>query len=114
MEPENPKANKHLTPRFFYGWYIVGVGFIGDFMAVGMGPIALGVFLRPMRMALGWSFTKISTAFAIQGVLSMLLGPIVGLLLDRFGARPVMAFGAIVAGTGLILMGFVQHRCNQG
>jgi len=109
MQPENPKANKHLTPRFFYGWYIVGVGFIGDFMAVGMGPIALGVFLRPMRMALGWSFTKISTAFAIQGVLSMLLGPIVGLLLDRFGARPVMAFGAIVAGTGLILMGFVQH-----
>ena len=39
----------------------------------------------------------------------MLLGPIVGLLLDRFGARPVMAFGAIVAGIGLILMSFVQN-----
>ena len=93
------------------------MGFIGDFMAVGMGPIALGVFLRPMRMALGWSFTKISTAFAIQGILSMLLGPVVGLVLDRFGARPVMAFGAVVAGTGLILMGFVQHlwqnRCQD-
>jgi MFS family permease len=43
------------------------------------------------------------------GIAGMFAGPITGPLLDRYGARPVLAGGAITAGLGLILMMRVQE-----
>jgi MFS family permease len=109
MEHSGSAEQPPKHPRFFYGWLIVVVAFLGDFMAVGMGPAALGVFLRPMKEDLGWSFAQLSTAVAVQGVLTMIVGPIVGPLLDRIGAKPIMVWGAVVAGTGLMALGFVRE-----
>jgi MFS family permease len=63
-----------------------------------------GVFLKPMSYEFGWSRAATSGAFALYMVVSGLLSIISGRLSDRFGAWKVVAVGAVVSGTGYILM----------
>jgi MFS family permease len=87
--------------KLFYGWVIVGVGFVVT--CVGMGAmLSLGVFLQPMAEAMGWSRTGISTA-ALLNWLAMGAGAFLwGALSDRFGTRAVMLSGGVLLGIGLM------------
>lgn len=55
-------------------------------------------------VALGGSKTQVGLLFSVAAVVSMLLRPLVGGWIDRYGFRPVMVPGAVVlVGTLLIL-----------
>src|SRR5216684_3440940 len=87
--------------KLFYGWVIVGVGFVVT--CIGLGTmLSLGVFLQPMSAAMGWSRAGISMAallsFLFMGVGSLLWGA----LSDRFGARAVVLCGGVLLGAGLV------------
>jgi MFS family permease len=87
--------------KLFYGWVIVGAGLV--ITCVGLGAMmSLGIFLRPMSAAAGWSRTAISTA-ALLNFLCM--GPasfVWGALSDRFGTRSVVLSGGVLLGAGLV------------
>src|SRR5215831_11506959 len=87
--------------RIFWGWVIVGVGFVVT--CIGMGAmLSLGVFLQPMTEAMGWSRTGISTV-ALLNWLSMGVGSFVwGAASDRFGTRTVVLAGGVLLGIGLV------------
>jgi len=87
--------------RIFWGWVIVGVGFVVT--CIGMGAmLSLGVFLQPMTEAMGWSRTGISTV-ALLNWLSMGVGAFVwGAASDRFGTRAVVLAGGVLLGIGLV------------
>lgn len=96
-------------PRLFYGWVIVAVTLLSDAIAVGMGPATFGVFLRPMSEALGWSRTAFTSAVTLQSLANVALSPPLGLLLDRYGARPLMVLGGATAAVCFMLMGKVEE-----
>jgi OFA family oxalate/formate antiporter-like MFS transporter len=54
------------------------------------------LFVRPMHDTMGWPEHDIQTAFTIFVLLETWLGPLLGMLVDRFGPRPVVAMGAIL------------------
>jgi MFS family permease len=94
---------------FFYGWWIVLVNFMADFMAVGVGVYAFAVFIIPMTGALNWSRGAISVAPSLRTMVAGLMGPVVGPFIDkRNGARIVMGLGGVVAGVALILCSVVH------
>ena len=111
IQDQNPKAAilGRWYPPFFYGWIIVIVVFIGDFMASGVGPFNVPLFFKPMTDSMGWSLTQLTIALSAQAIAGMIVSPFVGSLLDKYGARPVMAGGAIIAGFGLILLMSIQE-----
>ena len=85
-----------------YRWVIVATG--GFMGCVAIGSIfSLPVFLAPMSAATGWSRTEISAAmtftFIAMGVASFGWG----MLMDRFGPRPVVMAGGALLGLGLVL-----------
>jgi MFS family permease len=89
-------------PRLFYGWVVVGVSAL--ITCVGMGALfSLGVFLKPIEEAMGWSRTGISTIallnWTFMGVGSLLWGA----LSDRYGGRVVALIGGTLLGLGLLL-----------
>ena len=99
---------KRKTP-FFYGWWIVIVNFMADFMAVGVGVYAFAVFVVPMSGALGWSRAAISFAPSLRTLVAGLMGPVVGPFIDRRnGARIAMTAGVFLAGLALMLCSLVQ------
>jgi MFS family permease len=96
------------TP-FYYGWVIVAVVFLAEFTTSGMGGSTISLFFKPMTDSLGWSLTSLVGAVTAQAVAGMVIAPLLGPLLDRYGARPVMLFGALAAGAGLLIMMAVQE-----
>ncbi len=96
-------------PRFFYGWVIVAVSFLQNMMAYGAGPAAFSIFLQPMTSALGWSRTTMTVATTFQSIGNLVVTPILGPMVDKYGPKYISVFGAAVAATAFLLMGGVSE-----
>ena len=87
----------------FYGWWIVFFAAIGLFM--GYGPVVsftFGVFFKPLSQEFGWTRAQVSLAFSLSLLVMSLLLPVVGRLVDRFGARKVIVPSVLLFGLGLM------------
>jgi MFS family permease len=61
-----------------------------------------------LRDELGWSKTALSGGAVIQQVESVLLGPVQGWFIDRFGPRGMICIGVVLFGAGFILLSRVD------
>lgn len=52
--------------------------------------LSLGIFIRPLEADFGWSRTEIALASTIVSYTVMLISPLQGYLVDRFGARAII------------------------
>ena len=102
--PKTPALKKGI----YYGWVIVAVVFLAEFTTAGMGGSTIALFFVPMGDDLGWPLTMMVGAVTAQSIAAMVTATLVGPLLDKFGARPVMLVGAITGGIGLIAMMGIQ------
>ncbi len=96
-------------PRVFYGWVVVGASLLSNIMVLGAGTASFTVFLAPMTSALGWSRITYTGAVTAQSLLNIAARPIIGIVLDRLGPRPLMAAGALVAGACYLLLSQVSQ-----
>lgn len=96
-------------PRLFYGWYIVAVAVVGQFVSAGVQAYGIGVFLKPMTEDLDWSRQSFSTVqtvtVAVGGIVALFLGGII----DRRGPRVLMLIGGIITGGSLVATSFVTE-----
>jgi MFS family permease len=92
--------------KIFYGWYILGAGFL--VYALGHGLMfSFGVFLKPLSENFHWSRSLTAAAFLIFMACRALSSVIMGGLTDRFGARAVVALGGLLMGMGTLLGGIM-------
>lgn len=68
---------------------------------------AFGLFLQPVSMDQGWGRETFAFAIALQNLIWGASQPFTGMLSDRFGAKPVVAIGALLYGAGLWVMSIV-------
>ena len=88
--------------RVPYRWVIVAAGSLMGCVAIG-SMFSLPVFLAPIAQATGWSRTGLSAAMTINFVALALAGFGWGIVVDRFGPRPVVLSGAVLVGLGIAL-----------
>ena len=62
----------------------------------------------PMARDLGVSAPTVLAAFSAALVMSAMLGPLAGRLIDQFGVRPVLAANSLVFATALAVMAVAQ------
>ncbi|MBW2182223.1 MAG: hypothetical protein JRG81_17930, partial [Deltaproteobacteria bacterium] len=60
----------------FYGWFIVAIAFIANFISVGTGFYVFNAFMEPLCEIRGWTRTDVNLALTI-GMTFMLLGQII-------------------------------------
>ena len=92
----------------FYGWYIVGVGFLANVASSFALASTLSIFLKPLTSELGISRGVFSLLRSGEGIIGACLAPLVGTLTDRYGGRWLMAIGASIVGVGYLLLGHVE------
>ena len=90
----------------FYGWWIVLACFFILVIAYGTRYYSFGVFFKPMMKEFGWTRATTSMAFTLSTILYGVAGPIIGLLVDRFGSRIVILIGAFLGGAGFAAIYF--------
>jgi len=87
---------------FFYGWIIVAVTFVT--MAVGVNVrTAFSLFFPPIIDEFGWERGITAGAFSFGFVVSAVVSPLIGRLMDRLGPRSVMELGVALMAGGLLL-----------
>jgi MFS family permease len=98
---------EHLHPRTppdsrasFYGWKIVAVVFVVDFVAVGFFFYSYGVFLKPIAAELAGSRFGASMGISVSTAVGALAAPFVGRALDRMSIKRIVIAGAISIGIG--------------
>ena len=95
--------------KFFYGWYIVGVGFLANVASAFSLASTMSVFLKPLTADLGVSRGVFSVLRSGEGLIAAFLAPVIGTLMDRYGGRWLMVFGAIIASLGYIVLSYVDN-----
>ena len=93
---------------FYYGWVIIGVTGLVSFASVAFLPGVVGALFTPMSEHFGWSRAVIPGAVLAGSIMVIVVAPVFGRLVDRYGARPVITGGALVMGLCLIGLGFTN------
>lgn len=101
-------TSKPAERRFFYGWWIVGSGFLAQ-LILGIASQAFTTYMVPMGREFGWSKAALAGPRSVVGAETALLGPVQGYLVDRVGPRMVMGIGVFLLGLGMVLFGLVTN-----
>jgi MFS family permease len=90
-------------PRIFYGWWVVATAALG--LCFGSAPIlvfSFGVFFKSLSQDFNVGRAAVSFAFTLHNLISAMCAPLIGRLIDRFGARSVILPGAGIFGLLLL------------
>jgi MFS family permease len=83
----------------YYGWVIFAIASSTSYAARPLMSVAvLSVFVVPMTEAFGWSRGLFSGAVSLGGLCAVAISPIIGRLLDRYGAGVILSMTSAVAG----------------
>jgi MFS family permease len=98
-------------PRIFYGWVIVFTAGVG--LLLGYAPVfvySFSVFIKSLAQDFHTSRTSISFAFTLANVMQSVGAPLIGRLVDRFGAHKVIVPSTVIF--GLVIISFKYFSTN--
>src|SRR5215468_11029928 len=103
-----PGASNLQHLPFFYGWVIVAVAFVT--MGLGVNArTAFSLLFPPILDEFGWERGITAGAFSFGFLVSALVTPMVGRLMDLRGPRIVVEVGTVLMGAGLLLATLVRE-----
>ena len=96
-----------LRGSLFYGWVIVAVAFVT--MAIGVNArTAFSLLFPPIVDEFGWDRAATAGAFSFGFLVTAVLSPLLGRLMDRAGARLVIELGVLVMTVGFVLAAYIS------
>jgi MFS family permease len=101
-----------MSKNIFRGWYVVAACFLCMVISGGIAWFTFPVFVVPLQEEFGWTATQLGIAIALWAAVGGAFAPILGRLLDRFGARRIMLIGVFLGGLlpfGLAEMQSLRH-----
>ncbi len=95
---------------FYYGWVILGLSGITSYSSRPLMSVAvLTVFVVPMSEQFGWTRAQVAGAVSLGGALAVVAAPLVGPVLDRYGAGMVVGISSGIAGLCAVALGAVNQ-----
>jgi predicted MFS family arabinose efflux permease len=88
----------------FYGWVIVGLAFVVQFIAVGSMMQCFPVFLLPLSEEFGIGRAQAALPPVAMMLLGIVFSPLIGLAISRFPIRNVMLIGALAMSLGFFAL----------
>ena len=92
----------------YYGWWVLASTFLLGTLSGGIFGNSSGIFFGPIQRDLGLNSAQTSLIFSLARAEGSIAGPIVGRLVDRFGSRPMIVFGGLLASGGFIALHWVH------
>lgn len=91
------RANEEIGVR---RWFVLLGCFLGLSVAMpAILQVQMGLFLKSVTAEFGWSRTQFSILLSAGALVNAITMPIAGYLVDRFGARRMIAAGVVLGGS---------------
>lgn len=92
---------------FFYGWVVVAIAFVT--MAISVSArTSFSLLYLPILDEFGWNRGLAAGAFSFGFLVSAVVSPIIGRLMDRRGPRFVIEIGVLLLAAGLLLATVIE------
>src|SRR5580658_1566751 len=88
--------------RVFYGWCVVSASAVGLFWGPPVTVFSFSVFFKPLMQDFHASRAAVSLSYTLHSIAGALGAPLVGWLIDRYGARRVILPAAAMFGSILL------------
>ncbi|KAE8612583.1 hypothetical protein XENTR_v10012903 [Xenopus tropicalis] len=105
MAPLADNAMGYTPPDGGWGWMVV----LGAFISMGFSYAfskAITVFFKEIQEHFGASYSEIAWISSILLAAMYAGGPVSSILVNRYGSRPVVIFGGLLSGVGMIIATF--------
>jgi MFS family permease len=99
----------HEKTGFFYGYWILTVGFVCQVIMNGFAGYSFSLYVKPMCSEFGWSRTGIMTGFTIVSLLIGGTSPMIGWLIHRHEAKRIIAAGGLMLGCGFAFLSLTEE-----
>lgn len=90
--------------KIFYGWWVVLATSLIHLWGAGTFFYSFTAFFNPIVEEFGWSYAATSFAASLRGIEGGIASPLVGLAVDRYGARRLLFLGSVLSGLGFIFL----------
>jgi MFS transporter, OFA family, oxalate/formate antiporter len=80
----------------YYGYWLVGLAFVAQFVAVGSLNYVAGPFMTPMIAELGWTRAEYTIPRTLGQFVMAFVGFMIGAQVDRHGGKRLMLIGTTV------------------
>jgi MFS family permease len=87
---------------------VASAAFLVATVSIGSYQYIFGLFIEPLEAEFGWSRTQISASLSFVA-LGTLTGPLVGRMIDKHGAKPVMLVSVALTGLSFVLRPFMAE-----
>ena len=87
----------------FYGWRVVAGAFVGMVLVNGLFTYGFTVLVDPLRAEFAASLEQVMYSLTIGTFLGLVVGPVTGILIDRYSVRHLMTLGCLVNAMGLYM-----------
>ncbi len=94
--------------QIHYAWVIVTVAAVMRLFSSSFRSSS-SILIPRLVDSFGWSYGAVGFGFALQWVVSGMLGPSAGWMGDRYGARWTMTIGALLFIAGMVLTAFMTN-----
>jgi len=91
----------------WYGWSVVLASWLAVFCLFGYRA-TFAIFKGPMALSMGWSTAQVTLGYSLMMVLYAVTAYFSGLILDKWGTKPVYAIAAVLGALGFILTAMVN------
>ncbi|CAN0134155.1 unnamed protein product [Lampetra planeri] len=105
MSPLAAAGQACPPPDGGWGWAVV----VGAFISIGFSyafPKAITVFFSEIQEIFQTTYSEIAWISSIMLAIMYAGGPVSSILVNRYGSRPVVVAGGVLAGTGMVLASF--------
>lgn len=95
-------------PKIFFGWYVVAAAALINVYGAGIWFYGFPVFFKALRDEFGWTAAAGALVISLSRLEGGIEAPIIGWAVDKFGPRRLAVIGAVIAGSGFLVMSQVR------
>jgi nitrate/nitrite transporter NarK len=88
----------HRSQRIFFGWYIVAIALLTNFMSVGTALYGLNAFMEPVCQLRNWTRTDVNMALVLGTFSGYMAQCLYGWMINFVPLRRLMLFGGLTSG----------------
>ncbi|MBN9080759.1 MAG: MFS transporter [Rhizobiales bacterium 62-17] len=109
--PQSMTAHAVKTSSGNAGWSTTLASTFGlSFGASSLTVLAFAAFMAPLQQEFGWRIPDIAIGASIISIMIMILSPIQGALVDKYGSRPLLLISIPIFAASLAAMYFLPNN----